>query len=667
MKNYKRLLYPFVAFLFSFIIYIITTAPDLTFTDSGELAAVCTTLGIAHPTGYPLFILLGHLWTYLPFFSTNIYSLNIFAGFLTAISVVVFFNTVLFLLKYINNIPDRKKQNRIMAQKHKKTKELKDTKSIEAKKETKILNESVLQNISIIVAFLYAFARTIWAQAVAIEVYSLHLLMMNLVLFFFFKGILSDENRKGYLLFATLLLGLSFANHMTTVLLVPMIIVLYFWQSNILRQVQDGSRQQTSDSRQDFGSNIKLLFILIIPFLLGLSLYLYLPIRASGFPEFNWGWVSRGFDKFWYHFSGKQYQVWMFSDSTVWKDNLIKFFEMIPNEIAWIGILPLFYGLYTAFRKSKFLFYGILILILTCISYAINYQIHDIDSYFVTAFVGILIFISIGLLYLAKQFPQFVYSFFVLPLFALTLNYSYNDRSDDVIVPEYTKMVFGKLEPNAIILSTQWDYWLSASWYKQRVDGFRKDVIIIDKELLRRTWYIEQLKRWYPKQINVCQKEINDYMIDLELFESGEYYNPASIQSKFINLLNCFVDNNYEKHPIYITLDVLETVPDAFQGYEKVASGFAFKLSRDKEPKKVKASDINIDKFVESIKTNEGHLVDGIKTMAAISLVNLGRYSLMQGEKVEAKIAFEKAYQIDPANRFVNESIRNFNNIRFED
>ncbi len=665
MKVKKTFLYSAIVFVFSFIIYVLTAAPDLTFTDSGELAGVCTTLGIAHPTGYPLFTLLGHLWTYLPFFSSQIYALNIFAGFLTAVSATVLFNLVFLLLNYMNNIPVSKKSKANQRQKSKKNKELinQNTKISDSNNPS----ENALFIISLSIAFLYAFARTIWAQAVAIEVYSLHLLMLNLVLYFFLKSIFIRENYKTYLILSALFLGLSFANHMTTVLLMPMILILYFWQSNTLRQAQDDSKKQTAEGRRDFGSKLKFLLWLIIPFLIGLSLYLYLPLRASGFPDFNWGWVSRGFDKFWYHFSGKQYQVWMFSDSTVWKENLVKFFNLIPNETAWLGIILVFIGLYSSFRKSKMVFWGLIILILSCIGYAINYSIHDIDSYFVTAFVGLILFIAIGLWQISKLYPNVYYSFLVLPLIALFINYSYNDHSDDVLVPEYTKMIFSKLEPNAIIISTQWDYWLSASWYMQKIEGFRKDVIIIDKELLRRTWYIAQLKKWYPKQINICQKEIENYMIDLELFESGEYYNPESIQAKFINLLNCFVDNNFDEHPVYITLDVLETEPDAFKGYEKAANGFAFKLVRDKSPQKVIASDIKIDKFLESVKSNEGPLVDGIKTNAAISLVNLGRYALMQGDKQQAQIAFEKAYKIDPTNRFVVESIKNFNNIRFED
>ena len=671
MKPKIKVVYPAVIFIFSFLIYIFTTAPDLTFTDSGELASVCTTLGIAHPTGYPLFTLLGHLWTYLPFFNTEIYSLNIFAGFITAISAMVFFYTVLILLRHINNIPSSKKQQVLRGKKSSKYKEIKNPGIQVTNVAANKITENSLLLISISTSLLYAFARTIWAQAVAIEVYSLHLLMLNLVLLFLFKAIFDEGNRKIYWICTAMLLGISFTNHMTTILLIPMILILYIWETSGKNKIQNANFELSKDGKKSeegyFINGFMYLPFLVATFLFGISLYLYLPIRSANMPEFNWGWVSRSFEKFWYHFSGKQYQVWMFSDSAIWKENLIKFFNLIPEQITWLGFIPLIIGFYATFIRSKKLFLSLIILIIACISYAINYSIHDIDSYFVTAFIGLIIFVSFGLWQIAKFFPKSVYAFLILPLIAFAINYNYNDRSDDWIVPEYTTMVLQKLEPDALILSSQWDFWLSAAWYKQRVEKFRKDVIIIDKELLRRTWYVEQLKRWYPKEINKCSAAIDDYLLDLELFESGEVYNPTSIQSKFIKLLRSIVAENYEKHPVYITLDALETEPDAFEGYDKAATGFAFKLVRDKSPQIVKASDIKIDKFVKSIYSNEGYLVDAIKSTAAINLVNLGRYALMQGNKKEARIAVDKAYKIDSKNKFVLEAINYFDNIRFED
>jgi hypothetical protein len=56
-----------VAAFFALIVYILTLGPTVTGEDSGELVSAAYTLGIAHPPGYPLWCILGHLFTYIPF------------------------------------------------------------------------------------------------------------------------------------------------------------------------------------------------------------------------------------------------------------------------------------------------------------------------------------------------------------------------------------------------------------------------------------------------------------------------------------------------------------------------------------------------------------------------------------------------------------------------
>ena len=49
-----------------FILYWRTLAPDLVGHDAGELQFVPYVFGIPHYTGYPLYLLLGKLWSFLP-------------------------------------------------------------------------------------------------------------------------------------------------------------------------------------------------------------------------------------------------------------------------------------------------------------------------------------------------------------------------------------------------------------------------------------------------------------------------------------------------------------------------------------------------------------------------------------------------------------------------
>ena len=53
-------------FAASLATYYFTLAPTVTFVDSGELIAVAHTLGVAHPPGTPLYILLAHLAQLVP-------------------------------------------------------------------------------------------------------------------------------------------------------------------------------------------------------------------------------------------------------------------------------------------------------------------------------------------------------------------------------------------------------------------------------------------------------------------------------------------------------------------------------------------------------------------------------------------------------------------------
>src|SRR5215467_4706692 len=48
------------------MLYVMTAARDLVFGDTPELVTAAITLGIPHPPGYPLFTMLGHLFSLLP-------------------------------------------------------------------------------------------------------------------------------------------------------------------------------------------------------------------------------------------------------------------------------------------------------------------------------------------------------------------------------------------------------------------------------------------------------------------------------------------------------------------------------------------------------------------------------------------------------------------------
>jgi len=638
MKKNGKLIFSALSFIISFVIYLFTLAPDLNFTDAGELAGVCATLGIAHPTGYPLFTILGFVWSHIPLPFTKIYQMNLFAAFTTSVSVAVFFNVCLLIFEYFDVLS--KKQL-----KSKKPKSIITTETV-----TTISNSMPHLLIALISSLVYALSNVVWSISNSIEVYSLEAAIMTLILYTFLKALLSNEKTDRYLLMTAFLFGLGFSNHMTTILLVPAVLFLYF---------------KRPGEKFDFSNQtLKYLALLAVPFLIGLSFHLYLPLRAATLPEFNWGWVSRNFDKYIYHVTGKQYQVWMFTGSEAFMGNLTKFFNIFPYQFGWLGLISFIFGIYKVFISSKDIFWFLILLVIGCLAYSLNYSIHDIETYFLAAVIGLLLFSAVGLKAIYEYYPKVLPAFILLPLISLAVNFNDVNESDNRLVPEYTRILSENLQPNALIISSQWDYYCSAFWYKQRVEGYRKDIVLVEKELLRRTWYLEQFRRWYPQTAKLSEGKMNTYLEQLELFESGSNYNPALIQKRFIDMINSFIDNNYGKRPIYVTLEILQNEQDADigAGYEKIPVGLAFRLEKGEKAKQVYTVNVdkfNLDLFLKGPKNrNDNHLVKGIKDLTAYNLTNLGRYALVNNQIDAARKAFRLAVRINPENEVAQQGIR---------
>ena len=132
------------------------------FIDCGELAAAASTLGIPHPTGYPLFTLLGWVVVHFPWGPEEIVRLNWMAAFFCALGSALSYRLVLTLL---NGPGGRSKE-----------------------KGTQNNPSSLMRAAAAGAALTLAFSETYWSQAVSVEVYSLHVLLLVVVLFVFFRA-----------------------------------------------------------------------------------------------------------------------------------------------------------------------------------------------------------------------------------------------------------------------------------------------------------------------------------------------------------------------------------------------------------------------------------------------------------------------------------------------
>ena len=74
-------------------VYLSTIAPTLSFFDSGEMIAGCFTLGVSHPPGYPVYVTLGKLFSFLPLGSVA-FRVNLMSSFFASMtSVLIYYIT----------------------------------------------------------------------------------------------------------------------------------------------------------------------------------------------------------------------------------------------------------------------------------------------------------------------------------------------------------------------------------------------------------------------------------------------------------------------------------------------------------------------------------------------------------------------------------------------
>ncbi len=114
------------------------------------------------------------------------------------------------------------------------------------------------------------------------------------------------------------------------------------------------------------------------------------------------------------------------------------------------------------------------------------------------------------------------------------------------------------LPENSIVFSYQWDYLISPAYYFQYVEKERKDVVFIDKELLRRSWYYNQLQHNYPFLLRSLSKEVNGFLEALKPFERNEKFNAGLLENYYRQIMTGLIKTNLQNHPYYIAPEVVD-------------------------------------------------------------------------------------------------------------
>lgn len=491
IKNFIVQYYAWLTGILTFCFYLLTVGRSIGEFDSGELAAAQATLSIPHPTGYPLFTLIGFLFSKIPLPVSTIIKLNLLNSIWCSLTVVMLLKSSSLLLNNVHIIFNRKLFNFKVE-----------------------LGQAEIIVISVFSGLMLAFSATFWLQSTKVEVYSLQIFITSLIIYNTLKLILNKFNnllyainfktilKEGWLI--AILFGLGFSNHLMTVYLLPANILIFIFLYGIKKD-----------------SNKAFLILFLISFSVAAIFYFALMFRAQMSPPWAYGDPSN-IKRLIEHVTAKEYTKYLLDNP----DNLLKqgskLLKMLSYNISFDSIslgefgLSLFIGiagiLLTILLKRELFFYFFLVLVISIVT-AFSYSIPDINEYFLVAFFILSLSGTLPLTLLLQNIRY--HKYFKNLLFALLLifivfqmftNYSYANRSQFFVIEDYYKATLNSLPENSVLLTDNWESILSPNIYYQNVEKFRTDISVISP-----SGYI--LFDWYKRSNNIVLYDTSFFII----------------------------------------------------------------------------------------------------------------------------------------------------------
>lgn len=454
-------------FVCTLALYLRTLCPTIYWGDCGELVTVVSSLGIAHSTGYPVWCLLGKAWTYLIPFGSFVWRLNTMSAFFGALAVAALFAFARSL--------------------------------------------ALSRPIAVAVAGLFAVGHTFWQQCLFAETYSLTACYTCILLWLTARW-RARGCRPADLRLLAIAYGFALTNHQTNTLFLPGFVAFILWTDPTLRPIREAAIRRRWASA-------------ILPGLLPLLFYAYIPIRAHAQPAANWGDPQTPF-AFFYHVTGRPYAPLMFHYSLREAlQNLEQWALGLGGEYAWPVVALGVYGLIGLWRgraADRPLALLLSWIVLADVVYTINYTIYNAYIYFIPSYVALAMLAGIGLRDLWTRIEPTIstpkrpaYAALgaaclcgLVPVQAVG-HFAANDLSRNWTCLDYGRNLLKSCPPNAILINNGGDTGESAVNYLQKVEDYRTDVVLVNRGVLSgiydihwhrwaNIWYFEQLRRKYP-------------------------------------------------------------------------------------------------------------------------------------------------------------------------
>ncbi|MFH1283421.1 MAG: DUF2723 domain-containing protein [bacterium] len=478
--------------------------------DSGDLIVSSFTLGIAHPPGYFLYTILGKLFINLIPWGNIAYRVQIYSALFASLNGIMIVVILKEILKSYSN--------------------------------EGIKTDWILSGF-IITGLISVFTPAMWSLSQVAEMYTQQAAMSLFIVWLVLKFYLSRSGfiNFEYIYLASFMFGLTLGMHQTVIFFMPgylyiIIKKLYLCRSNLSKM-----------------NVVGLAGVSMLMFILGLSLYIYAPLRSFQEPVMDWG-NPENIRNFWRLISRADYGMFKLhpEESAIISsfNNIfvqIKYFYLnLIKQFNPVFILVAILGIWQSYRAGLFGFLFMLFVISGPVfSLAANLPVHERTSYpilepnmilpslVIALWIG-MAFPFINRLSKSLKVPLYILIAGLIILHILVKFPNYN-RRDNFLAHDYGRNIFRSLEKNSFIFDPD-DSTTFITEYLSKVHSLRLDVMKM--VLFRTRWGAERLTRLYPE------------------------YMPEHIQSNAQEYLNEFFRKNISVVPIYADLPL--KVPDQF-------------------------------------------------------------------------------------------------------
>ncbi len=504
----KKALGPTFLFFFFFLVYLVSAAPSVFWWDSGELVANVRTLGVPHRPGFPLYVLLAKIFSYLPI-GSFVYQQNLFSGFCGAWALVFFHLSLVGFLGRQNNLLGGPSARRNL--------------------------------VAFFTTLTIGFTFTFWIQAVRAEVYTLGAFLFTFSLYCFLRA--TPPPRPESIRHPSAALprpglepsGEEVSDYAPSVIKVGNYATArWFWLGIFTAFLGLGNHHITLLSTfpflflvagaATFGSlSFKKWVGVLFLFLFGVSTYLYLPVRAWSQPFFNWGGPADFASTARLVFATDSYHTVSFSA----QETLLKMFRLLSLLFDQLGIglfffafggfLILLFSNRGWFWKMALLLVGNL-LVTALLAAEVIPDNPDLHGYLVYSLfgLGLGLAVTIALFFgVVERAVGAVSSvlvgfarvglaglFLLFSLIPWTFSRPFCDLSENRVALKMAQEALSPVPPGGVVFldSPALDFVLRGVQYGEQ---WRRDVVVVNRAFLGADWYRKSLVENFPRLATV--------------------------------------------------------------------------------------------------------------------------------------------------------------------